>query len=320
MTDAFKSSPDDGTQRRIGSFLMMVAVHANTVTASLFMTGSGYSALMASMANSNAAVKSKLTWFSWFVDFSVPCIADLLLAPLVLYVVYPPEIKSTPEAKGIAKEALANMGPLGKKEKIVLCIFPVMVILWMTPVSLTGLDPTSVAILGVAALLAAGVLEVSHILTDKSAYSTLLWFGVLVMLANELKYKGFFQWTADHLERMAGGLPTSAAFAFVVVFFYYVHYGFASVTAYVAALYPLLLDAMIAAKVPGDIAARALICCCFSSALMPYTSSVNPPFYELKYVPLKDWITKSLAVSVVHLGVIFSVGILWWQYLGYGAD
>ena len=54
-------------------------------------------------------------------------------------------------------------------------------------------------------------------------------FGVLVMLASELKYKGFFNWTAEHLERMAGGLPTSAAFAFVVVFFYYVHYGFASV-------------------------------------------------------------------------------------------
>ena len=47
--------------------------------------------------------------------------------------------------------------------------------------------------------------------------------------------------------------------------------------------------------------------------------SLLPPLGN-RYVPLKDWITKSLAVSVVHLGVIFSVGILWWQYLGYGAD
>merc|ERR1719247_605894 len=172
-----------------------------------------------------------------------------------------------------------------------------MVVLWMLPVSMTGLDPTSVAVLGVAALLV---------------------FGVLVMLANELKYKGFFKWTAEHLETIAGGMPSSAAFAFVVVFFYFVHYGFASVTAYVAALYPLLLEAMVAAKVPGDIAARALICCCFSSALMPYTSSVNPPFYEMKHVPLKDWITKGLIVSVVHLGVIFTAGLLWWNYLGYG--
>ena len=49
------------------------------------------------------------------------------------------------------------------------------------------------------------------------------------MLANELKYKGFFKWTAEHLETIAGGMPSSAAFAFVVVFFYFVHYGFASV-------------------------------------------------------------------------------------------
>ena len=70
---------------------------------------------------------------------------------------------------------VAGPGPLNPKEKIVLGVFPVMVLLWMMPVSLTGLDPTSVAVLGVAALLVFGVLEVSHILTDKSAYSTLLW-------------------------------------------------------------------------------------------------------------------------------------------------
>ena len=32
--------------------------------------------------------------------------------------VYPPEIKSTPEAKGLAKEALSNMGSLKPKEKV----------------------------------------------------------------------------------------------------------------------------------------------------------------------------------------------------------
>ena len=35
---------------------------------------------------------------------------------------------------------------------------------------------------------------------DKSAFAMLLWFGTLLMLAEELRFQGFFTWLAAHLK------------------------------------------------------------------------------------------------------------------------
>jgi di/tricarboxylate transporter len=41
-----------------------------------------------------------------------------VLVPLILYVIYPPEMKSSPDAPRLAKEQLAKMGPMTKQETI----------------------------------------------------------------------------------------------------------------------------------------------------------------------------------------------------------
>jgi di/tricarboxylate transporter len=48
----------------------------------------------------------------------VPGIVSLLVIPLLLYVIYPPTVKSSPDAPKLAKENLAKMGPMSKNEKI----------------------------------------------------------------------------------------------------------------------------------------------------------------------------------------------------------
>ena len=50
----------------------------------------------------------------------VPGLLAMLLMPLVLYFLYPPEIKQTPNATALAKEHLAAMGPMKREEKIML--------------------------------------------------------------------------------------------------------------------------------------------------------------------------------------------------------
>ncbi|MFC2307509.1 MAG: anion permease [Neisseria elongata] len=45
--------------------------------------------------------------------------------PLVLYFVYPPEIKETPNAAQFAKDRLKEQGPMNRGEKIMLAIFAV---------------------------------------------------------------------------------------------------------------------------------------------------------------------------------------------------
>ena len=47
----------------------------------------------------------------------VPGLIAMFLMPLVLYFLYPPEIKQTPNATALAKEKLKEMGAMKRDEK-----------------------------------------------------------------------------------------------------------------------------------------------------------------------------------------------------------
>ncbi len=44
-------------------------------------------------------------------------IVSLILPPLVIYAIYPPQLKKTPEIPSIAREELRKMGPMSLAEK-----------------------------------------------------------------------------------------------------------------------------------------------------------------------------------------------------------
>lgn len=58
-------------------------------------------------------------WLTWFKVASVPALVALLTGPLILYKIFPPESKNTPEAPGIATKRLevsvSSWEPLERK-------------------------------------------------------------------------------------------------------------------------------------------------------------------------------------------------------------
>mmetsp|Transcript_21737 Transcript_21737/g.18537 ORF Transcript_21737/g.18537 Transcript_21737/m.18537 type:complete len:88 (+) Transcript_21737:191-454(+) len=60
---------------------------------------------------------------------------------------------------------------------------------------------TGVAIMGVSMLLMLGIIDVKKdIVNNSSAWDLFLWFGVLLMIATQLKDTGFFQWLAIKID------------------------------------------------------------------------------------------------------------------------
>ena len=105
----------------------------------------------------------------------VPGLIAMLLMPLVLYFLYPPEVKQTPNATALAKEHLAAMGPMKREEKIMLGIFLVLLLLWAgIPEMLFGVkvDATATTFLGLSLCLLTGVLTWDDALKEKSAWDT----------------------------------------------------------------------------------------------------------------------------------------------------
>ena len=120
LCSAFGSEPGP-TARKFGSYLIFTAFQANVVTSCIFMTSAAVGPLIAVFAKNILHIE--LSWAMWAMAGLVPGGICLALIPLVIYKLYPPEIKYTPEAKQIAAAELAKMGPMSKAEKTMLSVF-----------------------------------------------------------------------------------------------------------------------------------------------------------------------------------------------------
>jgi di/tricarboxylate transporter len=59
-----------------------------------------------------------ITWGGWALAAIVPGLICLISVPLILYALYPPEVKDTPDAPAAAQKELAKLGPMSLNEKI----------------------------------------------------------------------------------------------------------------------------------------------------------------------------------------------------------
>ncbi len=110
------SKAGDGTEDRLGSWLMLTCFQTSVISSAMFLTAMAANPLSVNLAA--GAIGQTIGWTDWAVAALVPGLVSLLVIPLLLYVIYPPTVKSSPDAPKLAKENLAKMGPMSKNEKI----------------------------------------------------------------------------------------------------------------------------------------------------------------------------------------------------------
>ena len=313
LASAFHSEPQDHP-RRVGSYLMQVEYQGNTVTSAMFMTSMAGNPLAALLAAQAAGLE--ISWGLWALAALVPGILALLVIPYYLYKVYPPELKKTPEAKAIAQQELKQMGSMTLHERIVAVIFVAALLLWSTA-QYTGVHATAVAMLGVSAMLITNILTWKDVMEERGAWDTLIWMGALVGLAGQLAKSGFIAWFSTTVGSLLAGIPWLWAFLILLVVYTYAHYGFASLTAHITAMYSAFLAVAIAAGTPAYLAALGLAYMsnlCMS--ITHYAASPAPIYYGAGYVSQGAWWSLGFQVSVINMIIWLGVGSMWWKFLG----
>jgi DASS family divalent anion:Na+ symporter len=305
LSQSFGSDPKDGTERKIGSFLIFAEYHGDMITAAMFMTAMAANPLVQTLAKGCGVI---ITWTGWFLAALVPGIISLIVVPWLIYKMYPPEIKETPNAKEWADEQLAKMGPMTLPEKIMAVVFVVALLLWITG-SFIGIDATLAAFIALALLLLTGVLSWQDVLHETGAWNTLTWFSVLVMMAGSLTALGFIPWLSKAISGSLHGMNWVLVLIILIVFYFYSHYLFASSTAHVTAMYSALLAVAISANVPPMLAALLLG---FFGNLMAstthYASGPAPVLFGSGYVPQSKWWSLNLILGVFYLVVWIGIG------------
>ena len=143
------SDPAAGTEKKMGASLMMTCFLTTTISSGMFITAMAANPLAVNLA---AAMGLNITWGGWALSALVPGLVALLVTPALMYVLYPPEVKDTPDAPAKAREELKKLGPLSRDEKITALALGITVVLWIGGQEL-GVNAVAAALTGLSILL-----------------------------------------------------------------------------------------------------------------------------------------------------------------------
>lgn len=325
IADSFDSKPEPGSTEKIGRYLALVNYNINPITSAMFITATAPNPLIVNLIMKEIGSSFELTWGMWAIAALLPALVSLIVIPLVIYWLYPPQIKITPNAQVFAKEKMRELGPVSLPEKITLSAFGLLLLLWAgIPAFLLGqtwaVDPTTAAFIGLSVLLITGVLSWDDLLKNKGAWDTIVWFAALVMMATFLGKLGLISW----LSQSVGGAIDNLGIGWIggtillVLVYVYSHYFFASTTAHITAMFAAFFTAGLALGAPPAFLALILA---FSSSLMMslthYGTGTAPIIFGSGYVTLGEWWKTGFILSVINLIIWITVGGLWWKWLGY---
>ena len=306
--------PDGNAEaKRTAGFLTMATYQTSISTSAMFLTSMAGNPLAAEFAGQQGI---SITWGSWLAAAFLPGLVSLILVPLVIHAIYPPAIRHTPQARAAAREKLSSLGPLRREERILLVTFAALVVTWAFSGAL-GIDNTAAAFGALAVLLLTRVLLWEQVAREHEAWTTFVWFAVLVMMASELARLGVPKWFAAIVGAAVGDVHWAVGFLGISLAYFYSHYLFASNTAHISAMYAAFLAIALTLGTPPLFAAFTLAF--FSNlfaGLTHYSAATAPIFFASGYVSAATWWKTGLLVSLVNIPLWLLLGGLWWKVLG----
>jgi DASS family divalent anion:Na+ symporter len=302
------SLPTPEGRKRTGTYLMMTYIAGQTISSALWLTGMAANPVGVGIA---AEFGVNMNFGNWFFVASVPCIIALIAIPYVLYKLFPPENKYTPEAPKIAKKGLEEMGPMTMKEWIMGITFLGMILLWaFSP--LLNINLAIVAFLGLSILILANVYTIEDIREGGGdALETFIWFAILYMMSTELNNMGFMKIMGAQLSTYISDYNWITVYVLLTVLYIVIHYLFVSQTAHLLALYAVFLQVAVSAGVPAALMAFMLsFATNLFAAITPQASSSNVLFVGSGFLPSRDIYKQGAVITVLNI-IIFLLATPW---------
>lgn len=307
-----QSEPGDPKTGNTGAFLLVCGFHGSLIASAMFMTSMAANPIAVQIASDFGLT---ITWGKWALAAIAPGLVSLILIPLLVYKLVPPNVKSTPNAPVLARQKLYEMGKMKLEEWFMLGIFIFVLGLWLfgTPF---GINNAVAALLGVMLLIITGVISWKDCLSHQTAWDTLFWLGALIAIGTGLKNLGFFNWFSFNAVGMISHMNWVTASVIMTLLYFYTHYFFASNTAHLTAMFSAFLAAGIQIGTPPML--LFLMLAFFSSlmgGLTHYGCGPAPIYFGAGYVSLKRWWRLGLIICTANIFIWITVGSLWTKLL-----
>ncbi|KHE01019.1 DASS family sodium-coupled anion symporter [Pantoea sp. BS_4] len=309
----YGSKPNDPSARKIGSYLMWVAITAACITSSMFLSALAPNLLALALVKS--VIGFDISWGMWFLAFIPLGLLLILTMPLLAYWFYPPEVKVNDEVPRWAMAELEKLGKLTRNEILLLVFVVCALLMWIFATA--WIEPAMAALLVIILMLWTGVLNWNDITSNKAAWNTFAWFATLVALADGLARVGFIAWLGKEGGILLQGYDPQISAVVLLIAFFLLHYLFASTTAHTTALLPAMLT--IAASIPGINMPVFCLMLCTSLGVMgiitPYGTGPSPIYYGSGYLPTKDYWRLGTIFGAIFLIAMMLIAYPWMVWM-----
>lgn len=303
----YDCKPHDPSARKIGAYILWTTFAASCVTSSLFMTACAPNFLALEFIRKIAHVEiSYRQWMAASAPFALPLLVAL---PALVYVIYPPALKRSPEVSAWAAEELKKIGGITRKELTLAALVLLAIALWVFGGDYV--DATTAALIVVSLMLITRVVTWDDMAKNDSAWTTIVLLATLVTLADGLARAGFIKWFATSVATSVGGLPPTAMILILVAVYFFSHYMFASLTAHTTALLPVLLAVGLA--IPGLPADKLALALALTTGIMgvitPYATGAALPYYNSGYISPPEFWRLGGVFGVIFLAALLAIGV-----------
>ncbi|WP_163528595.1 SLC13 family permease [Halobacillus ihumii] len=299
-----------------GTALMLGTAYSATIGGFGTLIGAPANTILAATVNNLYGIE--ISFARWML-FGVPMV--ILLIPIVWFylvkIAYPMDEKNIPGGRGIIKKELRELGKMSYEEKIVLTIFTLTAVGWITRSLLLekiipGLDDTIIALLGAFALFLIPAKNKKDTILDWNTVLKLPWgilwlFGGGLALAAGIISTGLDKWIGNQLVNFSD-VPFFITIALIVGVITLLT-EFTSNTATSTMVYPIVA-AGAAALGTDPIILMVAACMGATFAFMfPVAAPPNAIVFATGYVKMSRMALTGVWLNLC--GIIFSVIIIY---------
>ncbi len=299
----FDSTPDN-EPRKLGSYISWVAIATTCVTSSMFLTALAPNLLAVDLIAQGTG--NTISWSGWAAIMLPLMIPLFLLTPWLVYVVYPPTQKTSPEAPAWAAAELEKLGKITPKELLMAGLAIIALLLWIFGKNF-GIHSTTAAIAVVSVMVLANVITWDDVISNKAAFNVLIWFASLVAMAAGLKKVGVLAWIGTSAEVYLSGMSPTMLILSMLLFFFVLHYFFASTTAHTTALMPIFIAIAVKLMTPEQILPFSILLAGslgVMGIITPYATGPSPIWYGAGYISQARWWALGAIFGALYLAAI----------------